>query len=159
MIVEIENKIVKQGEIVEVPFLISSFAAYEAFQTTLEFDKDRINILEIIASSGSDFGSTNYSMDRLQEGLIPMSWNGLMTQPELFKIRIEVKENCQVEDMFSFNSKVSNSEAYLKKNLISAPIELRAKMAQLRILQWIRTYRIHGLEIPRFYILRQVMAM
>ena len=127
MIVEIENKIVKQGEIVEVPFLISSFAAYEAFQTTLEFDKDRINILEIIASSASDFGSANYSMDRLQEGLIPMSWNGLMTQPELFKIRIEVKENCQVEDMFSFNSKVSNSEAYLKKNLISAPIELRAK--------------------------------
>ena len=58
MIVEIENKIVKQGEIVEVPFLISSFAAYEAFQTTLEFDKDRINILEIIASSASEFGFT-----------------------------------------------------------------------------------------------------
>ena len=38
MIVEIENKIVKQGEIVEVPFLISSYAAYEAFHTTLKIE-------------------------------------------------------------------------------------------------------------------------
>jgi hypothetical protein len=126
MIIELENKKLLRGDQLEIPFNIASFAAYEALQTTLSFDQDKINILEII-SNNNDFNDSNYSLNKLAEGLIPLSWNGVLSSPEIFRIKIEVKADCILEDIFKLNSNLILSEGYLKKNLIPTAIELRVK--------------------------------
>ena len=90
----------------------------------MSFDKDKINILEII-SNNNDFNDSNYSLNKLAEGLIPFSWNGVLSSPEIFRIKIEVKADCILEDIFKLNSNLILSEGYLKKNLIPTAIELR----------------------------------
>lgn len=93
------------------------FTALLGYQMTLEFDPEKMEIVEIIPGALRGLTEENFGTQNQEAGVITTSWNttnGLSLQDEtvLFKVIIKAKETLTLSEVLSSSSKVTSAEAY-----------------------------------------------
>lgn len=113
------------GQSVEIAFRAKDFAGMEGFQFTLHFDPSQLSYMGMVPGSLPDFDDHNTGLYALDEGLIPISWNGLpgagKADDVLFRLRFGVKSEVMVHDAIWMDGSVLAPEAYRSQGARAVP--------------------------------------
>ena len=108
---EIEDQLVKAGELVSITFSSKEFKDISGFQTTLEFDGLTYNGVESHSLDMAD-----YNVGQIQSDVITMSWstNSMKTAvaENLFVINVIADKAGYIADMIKMSDKVVYTEIY-----------------------------------------------
>ncbi len=114
---DIDNASFEKGELVSIPFKASDYSELIGFQTTLQFNVERLAFNEI--KSGSiDITNANVAAFGKDQGYVGISWNDSknITFEEddvLFTVEFIAQEKGSIADMVQLNSALIQSEAYM----------------------------------------------
>lgn len=126
LVLNLENKIYKKDDIIELPFSFANISLFEAFQTTLMFNFNKAEFIDILEPNDAHFNISNFSLSHIHENKIPISWNGVFEDNKvLFILKLRMKEDANINEIIMINSSITASEAYTKTNLFPANLELR----------------------------------
>jgi hypothetical protein len=111
LVIEIENRAVKAGELVEIDFKATDFEQIEGYQFSLAFeDLALIEFKEGIAKAG------NFNFNLQNRGFLSTSWNitskEKVTNAALFRLVFEANKDGMLKDLIRINSKITAAEAY-----------------------------------------------
>ncbi|MEM1121765.1 MAG: T9SS type A sorting domain-containing protein, partial [Bacteroidota bacterium] len=126
MVIEIEDRTVEAGEIIEVPFGATAFKNIEGYQFTLQFEG--LELQQFIEGVATE---ANFGFGLQERGYLVTSWNNLSTQanadaPELFRLKFKATQNGKLADLLAINSAVTTSESYHSNGSLLG-VELKAK--------------------------------
>ena len=112
MIVEITDRPVVEGELVEVAFAAKDFKNIEGYQFTLNFEG-----LELIDFASGVATEANIGFTLKDRGYLTTSWNKTNTQPndntaDLFRLTFRVTTSGSLLSLLDINSDFTSSEAY-----------------------------------------------
>lgn len=111
----VDDKAFKAGEEFTIPVSVKDFADIIAYQFTMKFGKDKLEVLEVKSSdNGAD---CEFGLTHLQEGMATTSWMNVMQKPMskgevVFTIRFKAKENGLLSECLSITSDLTRAEAY-----------------------------------------------
>ncbi len=121
---ELENESFDANQRVTVEFKARDFAGVDAFQFTLLFDIETLELMDV--ESGSlKMDVSNIGQQALSDGVVTFSWNDLtpvtLSDNEvLFTLVFEAHKGASVADVMNLSSMVTQSRAYVNgtaKNL------------------------------------------
>jgi len=112
----IDNARFNQNDIVEIPVYANDIMDIQGFQTTVSFDNNKLEF-EGIESGVFEINEVNYATNRLNRGYLPISWDNseavsLTNDRALFSLRFKAIDAANTEQVVSFNSDITKSEAY-----------------------------------------------
>ncbi len=104
------------NDMVEIPVYSKDITDIQGFQTTISFDVNKLEF-EGIKSGLFNIDEHNYAMNRLDRGYLPVSWdNSEELSPKnnqvLFTLRFKAIGSSTTNQVLSFNSDITKSEAY-----------------------------------------------
>ena len=104
------------NDMVEIPVYSKDITDIQGFQTTISFDVNKLEF-EGIESGLFNIDEHNYAMNRLDRGYLPVSWdNSEELSPKnnqvLFTLRFKAIGSSTTNQVLSFNSDITKSEAY-----------------------------------------------
>jgi len=119
----LENEKVKAGETHTAFIRSSSYEDISGWQGTLEFDSDKIEVLEI-RSDMLDFKEENYNMLHQTDGWVSISYHdhkpkSIGKSEAILEIRYKAKEDISTEGLFEMTSLVTPQEAYRKDHIVN----------------------------------------
>lgn len=105
---QVEDKLVKAGNFVEVPVTAKDIANIEGYQFTLNFaGLEFVKIEEGVATTD------NFNTNLVEKGRLTTSWNGQATKEEvLFKLIFKGEERGYLHDFLQITSDYTKAEAY-----------------------------------------------
>ena len=114
MILTIENKILIEGKTTLVNISAKNYENISGWQGTLEYDKDKISIIDIIPQR-LNVKNQNFNLSNL--GTVAMSYGDVQVRDVgdgeiLFQVKVKVLENVTTKNLFSLSSEITRSEAY-----------------------------------------------
>jgi len=94
----VDEQSVRAGELISVPFRASDFTARQAYQMTIDFDPNVLELADMQPGVLPTFGLGNFSMSHLTDGHLPNLWVGAepltLTEGEvLFTLTFRVLKN------------------------------------------------------------------
>lgn len=106
---QIEDMALKVGQVYRIPVSADQLASITGYQGTFSLDTG-IELQDI------DYGivqSENFNLERLAEGLLPISWNGkAAANAELFTLILKAKQEGVLSDFIQLSSRITTAEAY-----------------------------------------------
>ena len=112
LMIEVEDRVVKAGEIIEVEFDATDFENIEGYQFTLKYDNlELIDLIDGVATKA------NFGFALQERGYLVTSWhNATATTNEenasLFRLKFKVKETGSLLSFLAINAHFTTSEAY-----------------------------------------------
>ncbi len=112
MFVEIVDRQVVAGEVVEVAFAAKDFKNIEGYQFTLQFDG--LELIDFVAGIATE---ANIGFTLKDRGYLTTSWNNTTVQPndnttDLFRLTFKVTTSGSLLSLLDINSDFTSSEAY-----------------------------------------------
>ena len=94
----LDEQSVRAGELISVPFRASNFASRQAYQMTIDFDPNVLELADVQPGVLPNFGLGNFGMEYLADGHLPNLWVGseplTLTDGEvLFTLTFRVLKN------------------------------------------------------------------
>ncbi len=71
---EVDDRAVEHGEVLRVPFRAGDFRNRQAYQLTLAFDPDVLELDGIVPGALPELGDDNFGLARLHEGYLTTAW-------------------------------------------------------------------------------------
>ena len=72
----LDEQSVRAGELISVPFRASNLASRQAYQMTIDFDANGLELADVQPGVLPNFGLGNFGMEYLAEGHLPNFWFG-----------------------------------------------------------------------------------
>lgn len=112
-VLQIEDKFVKAGDEVYVPFIANQSNAI-GLQFTLDFNLQELDFNSIKEGL---FTAENFGLTKQHDGAINLSWHQMDGMPkalngELFGVKFRAKKACRLKEALAINSRFTNAEAY-----------------------------------------------
>ena len=112
----INDMLFNTNDMVEIPVYSKDITDIQGFQTTISFDINKLEF-EGIESGLFNIDEHNYAMNRVNRGYLPVSWDnseGLSPKNDqvLFTLRFKAIGSSTTNQVLSFNSDITKSEAY-----------------------------------------------
>ena len=105
-----QNRWIKRGEIIEVPFVINNLKHIEGLQLDLAFkDLEIVDLLEGVATT------EHFNLKELKRGRLAVSWNKtteLITDNRLFSIQLKAGSTDLLSNLLTINKENMQAEAY-----------------------------------------------
>ncbi len=113
----IADKQLHAGEKVQVDFTAENFEQINGFQFTIDFDKTNVEILDLTKAKLAGFDNKNFSLHKLEEGVVTLSWNhatfvDLRADDIVFSMIVQAKGNIQLSEVLDISSRYTKAEAY-----------------------------------------------
>ncbi|MBK8555085.1 MAG: T9SS type A sorting domain-containing protein [Lewinellaceae bacterium] len=114
----IDNRNVNSGEILEVPFKASDFNNRHAYQMTIAFDKNVLELEDVVMGSLPNLSDENFGMAHLDEGYLTSVWVNrdpvsLRDDEVMFTLRFRaIRSSKQLSDVLQPGSQITRAEAY-----------------------------------------------
>jgi hypothetical protein len=113
---QVEDRLVKAGETVEVAIEAGHQMSLEGYQFTLNFDAARL-AFESYVSGAMFVNDNNFNLNMTREGMVPTSWSdvqahGLSAGEVLFTVRFQALGSGKLSEILSINSDPTVAEAY-----------------------------------------------
>lgn len=114
----LEERAVKAGETIEVPFRASDFSGRQAYQLTIAFDPTVFELEEILPGQLPNLNQDNFGTAYLADGHLTTVWVSrepvtLADDATLFTLRFRAVGNANaLSDVLQPSSKVTRAEAY-----------------------------------------------
>lgn len=109
----VENKRLLANQVYDIDLGSHNIAAFQGFQTTIEFDPQQVEILEVIANQDINLGSEHINHLAQHRGMIPISWNGEVqassNNKQIMRIRVRTKSDTRVSDCIRIGSSITQS--------------------------------------------------
>jgi len=109
----IENKRMLPDQIYDIELGSHNIQAFQGFQTTIELDPERVEILEVIVNPEIIQGNEHINHSAFNRGMIPMSWNGSVhtstTNQQILRIRVRSKSDTRMSDCIHLGSSITQS--------------------------------------------------
>ena len=107
---------VSAGETTVIEVTADNYTDILGWQGTLEFDSERIEILNIVGE-GIHISEDNFNMDLASEGYVSISYDSeentsMKTDEVLFKVIVKAKAELSGKAVLSFGSSLTRAEAY-----------------------------------------------
>ena len=123
----IEEQQIEKGEIQTAYVRSSSYEYINGWQGTIEFDADKIEVLEI-RSDKLIWTADNYNMASQTEGWVSMSYHDhkartISQSDVVLEIRYRAKEDINTDGLFEMTSLVTPQEGYRNNEIVN--VELR----------------------------------
>ena len=117
---ELQDRLLKTGEIVEIPFTINNIELIEGLQFALNFEG-----LEIINLTEGAATNKNFNLSELQNGQLAISWNNmsnLTADNVLFTLTFSAKKESLLSELLSIAETDMLAEVYTKNEKILAGV-------------------------------------
>jgi hypothetical protein len=116
MILHVQDRQVKEGEIIEVAIQAGEAIALEGYQFTLNFDPSMLS-LETCVPGAIVVGDENFNLQGAGKGIVTTSWSdvnpkALATGNTMFGLTFRVLSNGALSDMIDVSSDLTDAEAY-----------------------------------------------
>jgi len=127
MVFEVMDSRFEKGELIEVEFTARNFQDIDAFQFTLLFEENLMELLEV-RSEALRFESTNIGTQALDQGVITVSWNDILpvsvSEDEvLFTFVFESQSFGNLASSIQISSLVTQARAYERGNAKNIGLE------------------------------------
>jgi hypothetical protein len=114
---QLEAVKVEEGETFTVDFKAKDFKQIAGYQFTLGFDQEAVDFLDVTTTNLQGLGSENFGLAKLDEGVITTSWNSakgidVENNTILFSMTFVANTTVNTEELFTINSRYTESEAY-----------------------------------------------
>ncbi len=103
-----EDRLVQKGEQVTVTFNAADLDV-AGYQFTLNFDLNALELVELLPGLAN---VENFGFTLVEKGAVTASWNGDADMNEQFSLVFRAKENGQLSNLLSVNSRFTTAEAY-----------------------------------------------
>jgi hypothetical protein len=125
---QLEATRVAEGETFTVDFKAKDFIEIAGYQFTLGFDNEAVDFIDITSTNLEGLRSENFGLAKLEEGAITTSWNsskGINVEDNtvLFSMRFLANTTVNTEELFTINSRYTESEAYNGTDLFDVVLE------------------------------------
>ena len=115
LVMEYDGTIVSKGEEVVIPFYFRNYEQVSGWQTTMEWDAEKLEIVDLISKTA--FVPVNHNLEQAMKGIITMSQAGTKTEDRpqeevIFELRLKVKEDVDLSTAFELSSSITVAEAY-----------------------------------------------
>ena len=113
----LENKKLKKGETVRVPFFTKDFKNITGYQMSIQFDMNNLKFVAAHSNENTEIEDEFFGTRDADNGIILMNWvSGKSTSLEdetgLFYLNFEVKKDGELKDWISVGDQLLRSEAY-----------------------------------------------
>lgn len=117
----LENKKLKTGDEVTIPFIVKDFNDITGYQMSLDFDASALDFVEAIPNAMSDLPKEDFGISKIEEGKILMNWVAgnaidLADQTELFSFVFKIKKDIQLSEAIKLSDIGLRTEAYNEAN-------------------------------------------
>ncbi|MFK8006772.1 MAG: HYR domain-containing protein [Saprospiraceae bacterium] len=124
---QLEAAKVAEGETFTVDFKAKDFKQIAGYQFTLGFDNDAVEFVDV-RTNLEGLASENFGLTKLEEGAITTSWNSskgvdIEDNTVLFSMTFLANTTVNTEDVFTINSRYTESEAYNGNDLFDVVLE------------------------------------
>ncbi len=130
LLFELTDQKLQEGETVVVPFYANNITDVAAFQFTLNYDIEYLNLTSIEQVTLPALSENNFGV-LAEDGAITSSWNGatsgLNEDDVLFNLHFEVAKSGQLSNYLTLNSRFTLAEAYTTTDLAIMDVALRFK--------------------------------
>jgi hypothetical protein len=131
---QLEATKVAEGETFTVDFKAKDFIEIAGYQFTLGFDQDAVDFVEV-TSNLQGLGSDNFGLAKLEEGAITTSWNsskGINVEDNtvLFSMTFLANTTVSTAEIFTINSRYTESEAYNGTDLFDVVLEFNGNIVE-----------------------------
>ncbi|MCB0666045.1 MAG: T9SS type A sorting domain-containing protein, partial [Saprospiraceae bacterium] len=115
-LLEIEERSLETGEIVEIPVYLKNSKDLIAVQYTMHFDPASLKLLNIIPNGALDVDEHHFGMKRIEQGILTTAFDateaisGEMNQ--LLVLQVEVTRPGKISDLISINGSITAPIAY-----------------------------------------------
>ncbi|MBK9271472.1 MAG: hypothetical protein IPM48_07730 [Saprospiraceae bacterium] len=100
----------RQGEIYEISIRASNVTEFEGFQSTLTFDQNSLQFVELGPIRINGVGEEHFSLHAVKNGKITISWNGhAMNDADLFTIKFKALKDGLISDQLRLSSEITAS--------------------------------------------------
>ena len=115
---KVENKKALAGELISIPVYAKDYAAFAAWQFTLEFDKNALDFETIREGAITDFGEGKLGLNAIDWGIIGAAWYGkpltIADDEILFTLEFRALKNIDaLSGLIDVTSKTVGAESYL----------------------------------------------
>ncbi len=115
LVMEYDAVRVSKGEEVIVPFYFRNYEQVSGWQTTMEWDKDLLEVMDLIDKTPSN--PVSYNLGNGDKGILTMSQAGTSAEDKssdevIFELRFKAKEDVDLSTAFILSSSVTTAEAY-----------------------------------------------
>ena len=113
----LENKQLKVGEEVTVPFVTKYFQNLNGYQVSLKFDSNALELKNALSNSINGFPKENFGDNRKNKGELLLNWvaeetSSLTDGTELFSLVFKVKKSTTLKEVLEISDAHLLSEAY-----------------------------------------------
>ncbi|MFK7770642.1 MAG: cohesin domain-containing protein, partial [Saprospiraceae bacterium] len=124
---QLEATKVAEGETFTVDFKAKDFKQIAGYQFTLGFDQAAVDFVDV-KSNLQGLESKNFGLTKLEEGVITTSWNSsagvdVEDNTVLFSMTFLANTTVNTVDVFTINSRYTESEAYNGTDLFDVVLE------------------------------------
>ena len=115
LVMEYDAVRVSKGEEVIVPFYFRNYEQVSGWQTTMEWNKDLLEVMDLIDKTPSN--PVSYNLGNGDKGILTMSQAGTSAEDKssdevIFELRFKAKEDVDLSTTFVLSSSVTTAEAY-----------------------------------------------
>lgn len=116
LVLELGDVNLAKDELVTIPIYSRNYEGISGWQTSLEFDSDKVEIVEV-KSASLEMNAANYNFNAQEEGWMTMSYHNTILEDHdkeeiLFHLVVRAKESSSSVELFDLSSKVTKAEAY-----------------------------------------------
>ena len=124
---QLEATKVAEGETFTVDFRAKDFKQIAGYQFTLEFDNAAVDFVDV-RTNLEGLGSENFGLTKIEEGVITTSWNSskginVADDKVLFSMTFLANTTANTAEVFTINSRYTESEAYNGTELFNVVLE------------------------------------
>jgi len=115
-----ENQLVRVGETIDLQLTSTELMNIQGVQFTLNYDADALEFVDVESVAMNNFSDENFAVFE-NEGALTLSWNGEFSINEkdpVFHFSFKAKEEGEVSNWLSINSRFTKSEIYSAANEI-----------------------------------------
>ncbi len=117
----LENKKLKAGDQVKIPFFSKDFKNITGYQMSIQFDKDKLKFIAADQNESDDFAKEYFGISDVDKGTILMNWVSgksisMEDKTELFYLTFEVKKDGELKHLLKVTDQSLRSEAYNSNN-------------------------------------------
>ncbi|MBK8955020.1 MAG: T9SS type A sorting domain-containing protein [Saprospiraceae bacterium] len=105
---EMEDRELEAGEETEIELKIANGSQYAGLQFTLEWLKEKMEIVRIEGNKESRVGEDSYATHSMMNGKLPLSWNGEMSDGmELIKLRVKARQQMRLSEVMRLGESIT----------------------------------------------------
>ncbi len=118
----IQDQKLQKGDDVRIAVFSDDFININGFQFALEIDPELMILKEIKAENLNGFNSSNYNLQKQENGKIMVSWHhsekiSIRADEPIFELVFDIKENIQLSNKIKLSTSVLKSEIYQENGL------------------------------------------